>query len=274
MKEETHHTLQETKLVSVNITTYNRARFLKRCIDAVLNQSYQNIEVIVVDDCSSDHTQEIMSAYTQRDKRIKYFRHEVNKGNASARNTALKHCSGYYVAFLDDDDEWIDPDKIKKQVTLFENSSNKKLGIICSGVKVIDKDGQERVRVETKPDDLAVHLLKRNGIIHNSTVLTKKKIMLEVGGFDTRMLRGVDSEFFREMVVRHKYDVYFMPDITTAYHIHENVRMTTNRQVGVRKTLWLNLYVISKHFRYYVAHPAAIGGLMRHTFRKIASFYK
>lgn len=274
MNPETNNIMQEPKLVSVNITTYNRAHFLKRCIDAVLQQSYPHIEIIVVDDCSPDNTEEVMKAYEQQDKRIRYYRHDVNKGNASARNTALRHCRGFYVAFLDDDDEWVDPDKLRKQVTLFDNSKNERLGIICSGVKIIDQEGNEEVRVETKPKNLAVHLLKRNGIIHNSTVLTKRDIMLEVGGFDTKMLRGVDFEFFREVVVRHKYDVYFMPNITTAYYIHGSERMTTNRKVGIRKTLKLSLYIFFKHFWHYLAYPEGLTGHMRSTFRKIRRFYR
>lgn len=273
MNPETNNIMQEPKLVSVNITTYNRAHFLKRCIDAVLQQTYPHIEIIVVDDCSPDNTEEVMKAYEQQDKRIRYYRHDVNKGNASARNTALQHCRGFYVAFLDDDDEWVDPDKLRKQVALFENSKNERLGIICSGVKVIDGEGNEEVRVETKPKNLAVHLLKRNGIIHNSTVLTKRDIMLEVGGFDAKMLRGVDSEFFRETVVTHKYDVHFMPDITAAYHVHGDVRMTTNKE-GIRKSLKVDFHVISKHFWYYMAHPAGLAGRLRYSVRKILSFYR
>lgn len=274
MNSETNNIMQEPKLVSVNITTYNRAHFLKRCIDAVLQQTYQHIEIIVVDDFSPDNTAEVMKAYTQQDKRIRYYRHDSNKGNASARNTALQHCRGYYVAFLDDDDEWVDPDKLKKQVALFENSKSKKLGIVCSGIKFLYEDGKEEVKIEKKPDNLTAHLLKRNGIIHNSTVLTKRSVMLEVGGFDTKMLRGVDSEFFREMVVVHKYDVHFMPDITAAYHVHGNMRMTTNRKVGVIKTLKLNFHVISKLFPYYLAHPASLAGYLGTSLRKMRSFYR
>ncbi len=271
---EQHDSLLEEKLVSVNITTYNRVHFLRRCIDSVLEQKYQNIEIIVVDDCSPDNTQEVMEEYTARDKRIKYFRHEVNRGNASARNTALQHCQGYYVAFLDDDDEWIDADKLKKQVNFFENSKNENLGMICTGIKKVYHDGKEELSIETKPDNLGVHLLKRNGIIHNSTVLTKKSIMEEVGGFDTKMLRGVDFEFFREVVVTYQYDVHFMPDITVAYHVHTETRMTTNRKVGTMKTLQVSTHVFFKHFRHYVAHPASLAGHMRNTFSRILSFYK
>ena len=255
--EKAEQTISDPKkLVSVNITTYNRAHFLSRCLDAVLRQHYEALEINVVDDCSPDNTAEIMAEYVQQDPRIRYFRHETNKGNANARNTALKNCNGYYVAFLDDDDEWIDPDKLIKQVKIFEEHANENIGIVCSNVKIIDQEGNEELTHIEKPEHLAVHLLKRNGIIHNSTVLTTKAIMLEVGGFDTHMLRGVDFEFFREVVVRYKYEIFLMPDVTTAYHIHGGVQMTTNREVGVRKTLGVSLYVLRKHLSAYLTHPS------------------
>ena len=92
------------KLVSVNITTFNRAHLLPRCLDSILTQSYKNLEIIIVDDCSTDYTEEVVKKYQAKDSRIKYFKHEKNMGNAHARNTALKNCSGFYVAFMDDDD--------------------------------------------------------------------------------------------------------------------------------------------------------------------------
>ena len=100
--------MNKESLVSVNITTFNRSDNLIRCIDSVLKQDYQNIEIIIVDDCSTDNTYDVVKNYQRKDRRIKYFRHQKNKGNAHARNTAFEKCNGVYVAFLDDDDEWIE----------------------------------------------------------------------------------------------------------------------------------------------------------------------
>lgn len=261
------------KLVSVNVTTYNRVELLERCIDSILRQTYPNLEVIVVDDCSTDHTSALMDRLVNEDKRIRYIRHDKNKGNAHARNTALQNCRGYYVAFMDDDDEWIDPEKLSKQVNIFENSQNERLGIVCSGVKIIDAQGHETERIESKPKNLTLHLLKKNGIIHNSTVLTKRDIMLKVGGFDIKMPRGVDSEFFRTVVVKYKYDVHFMPDVTAAYHEHNNVRMTTNKKNAASITMKGNLHVIAKHFPSYLAHPSALLNRIYTRTKKIISYY-
>lgn len=246
------------KLVSVNITTYNRADLLGRCLDSVLRQTYKNLEILVVDDCSSDLTVQVMRQYTHQYNHIKYIRHEKNKGNAFARNTALNNCNGFYVAFMDDDDEWIDINKIYKQVEIFESNCQNRLGIVCSSVKILDGSGNETLKIEKKPKDIINHILRKNGIIHNSTVMTKKSVMEEIGGFDTFMPKGVDSEFFRTLIVKHKYDVYFMPDITTAYYEHLGNRMTTNQKKLRRKTLIGNYRVISKHFFSFLKNPDAL----------------
>ncbi len=82
------------KLVSVNIATYNRENLLPRCLNSVLSQSYTNLEIIVVDDCSTDNTVKLLKAYQKKDKRIKYIRHETNKKLATTRNTAWKNSNG------------------------------------------------------------------------------------------------------------------------------------------------------------------------------------
>ena len=103
--------IKSNKLVSVNLTTYNRAYLLSRAIESILKQTYKDIEILIVDDCSTDETEETVNFYQNRYKFIRYIKHSYNKGNAHSRNTAMNNCTGYYVAFMDDDDEWIDINK-------------------------------------------------------------------------------------------------------------------------------------------------------------------
>lgn len=246
------------KLVSINITTYNRAHLLPRCLDSVLKQRYPNMEVVVVDDCSSDDTQQVMDVYQKKDVRVKYIRHAVNKGNAYARNTALQNCRGYYVAFMDDDDEWIDEQKISKQVQIFEEARHK-LGIVCSGVKIINQKGKELIKAAKRPDALISVLLEGNGIIHNSTVLTRKEIMEEAGGFDTNLRRGIDSDFYRNCVVRLGYDVHFMPDITAVYYEDNPDRITLKKNAAAHFQVARNqVYVIKKYFPYFLKYRRSL----------------
>ncbi len=103
-----------TPYVSVIIPTYNVASFIRKCIDSVLQQTLTNYEVLIVDDCSTDDTWHILNTYT--DKRIRKWRHEINRGPGTARNTALKHAQGTWIVFLDGDD-WMHPTRLETLCT-------------------------------------------------------------------------------------------------------------------------------------------------------------
>src|SRR5438132_12765470 len=106
--------------VSVIIATHNRARLLRRAIHSVLAQTFEDWELLVVDDGSTDNTETI--AVSLQDLRICYLRHEVNRGLSAARNTGIRISRGEYVAFLDDDDEWL-PKKLERELEVFRSSS-------------------------------------------------------------------------------------------------------------------------------------------------------
>jgi glycosyltransferase involved in cell wall biosynthesis len=115
-------------LVSVILPTYNRAPLLRRSIQSVLSQTYSNLELLVVDDCSSDSTQSVVQSF--RDKRIHFLKHEKKQGGAIARNTGIKAAKGAYIAFQDSDDEWL-PRKLEKQMKAFE-IGQPNLGVVFS----------------------------------------------------------------------------------------------------------------------------------------------
>jgi glycosyltransferase involved in cell wall biosynthesis len=224
--------LSET-LISVNITTYNRSHILKRCIDSVLNQDYDNLEIVIVDDCSTDNTVEIVKQYQEKDPRIIYCRHDINKGLAHARNTAVKASKGEYIALMDDDDEWLDSNKLKKQLQVFkDNIDNKKLAIVCSSVRLFSNKNMYRDKIIIKPKDLATKMLFGNGIIYSPTVLMKKSMFQEVGGYDTNLKRGIDSDLFRVAILKYDYEVYIMEDITTGVHEYGIDRITNSSNIN------------------------------------------
>ena len=106
------------ELVSVIMPTYNCGRFIQEAIDSVRAQTYDNWELLIVDDDSTDDTQSIVSSYS--DARIRYMRNERNIGGALTRNKALREAKGQYVAFLDADDVWL-PEKLEKQIAFMAN---------------------------------------------------------------------------------------------------------------------------------------------------------
>lgn len=116
--------------VSIIIPTYNRRQSIGRFIKSVLNQTYRDFELIIVDDGSTDNTRELVAGFNN--ERIRYVRHEENKGEAAARNTGIKAARGEYIASHDSDDEWLH-EKLAKQIRAFENCSPE-IGVVYNAL--------------------------------------------------------------------------------------------------------------------------------------------
>lgn len=179
------------ELVSAIITTHNRKELCKYAIDSVLNQTYSNIECIVIDDASSDRTEEYLGDLINSGAiQYIYIDKKNSKGGNYARNQGIKYANGKYVAFLDDDDEWF-PSKIEKQVHLLED--NKDTGFVyCGLVRELNMDKEMR-----RPDDiideekfregdLSKHILTKI-ITTTSTIMIRKKLLEQCGGFDEEL---------------------------------------------------------------------------------------
>lgn len=111
----------ENNLVSIIMPSYNTANYISESINSVINQTYENWELIIVDDCSSDNTEEIVNKIL-KDKRIKYLKNTKNSGAAISRNRALKEAKGKWIAFLDSDDLW-HKEKLEKQINFMEKNN-------------------------------------------------------------------------------------------------------------------------------------------------------
>ena len=140
------------ELVSIIMPSYNTANYISQSIDSVINQTYSNWELIIIDDCSTDNTIEIVKTYS--DERIRLLSNEKNSGAAVSRNYALREAKGEWIAFLDSDDLWM-PDKLEKQISFLQknnysfsytnyeeiDSEGISNGIIVTGPKRISKFG-------------------------------------------------------------------------------------------------------------------------------------
>ena len=180
--------------VSIIIPTYNCARLIGRAIESVLNQTYRDFELIIVDDSSTDNTEKIIKKFQEQDKRVKYIRHEKNRGGSAARNTGIKNAKGEYIAFQDSDDEWL-PEKLKKQMEVFKNTSSK-VGVVYTGfwrIKDNKKTYIPQSWVKQKDDNIYFELLKGN-FVGTPTILIKKKCFKKVGIFDEKLPRLQDWE--------------------------------------------------------------------------------
>ena len=161
---------------------YNGAKWIEKAILSVLAQSFADFEFIIIDDGSSDDTGEIVTPFTKYDKRIKYIKNEHNLGVQKTRNIALSIVLGEYIAEIDQDDEWIDKDKLKKQIEFLEN--NQDYVLVGTGVIVIDEGGSEIARYFMPETDLEIRkkILRANCFIHSS-VLYRTKSVKEISGY-------------------------------------------------------------------------------------------
>ncbi|MEA4907338.1 MAG: glycosyltransferase family 2 protein [Anaerolineaceae bacterium] len=155
-------------LVSVIIPTYNRPEYLVQTVNSVLSQTYPNIEVIVVDDASTDDTPLVMSAYQDR---IKYLRHTVNSAGEAVYNTGLSVARGEYIDFLDHDDLFY-PSKIEKQVRLLEK--RKDLGLVHCGYHHIDSKGNRTELVSFLPEGKLLEQLLNGDFIWSGAPLIRR----------------------------------------------------------------------------------------------------
>lgn len=185
-------------MVSIIVPTYNREKVIGRAIQSILRQSYENYEIIIVDDGSIDRTQEIISRI--KDDRIRYIRLEQNQGVAHARNFGIQEAKYDYVAFCDSDDEWL-PDKLQKQMVKLMGALEQ-VGLVYCRVSGIDRNGSDRYiwppeswRKDMLEGDIFQSLLIRNTIA-NMAILAKKECLVQAGGFRESLRCLEDWEFF------------------------------------------------------------------------------
>lgn len=194
--------------VSVIIPTYNRAQVISRAIRSVLSQTYSDFELIIVDDASKDGTEEVVKRF--RDPRITYFRNRVNMGGNAARNRGIRLAKGKYVAFLDDDDEWL-PTKLSKQTSLLSKLP-RSVAVVYAGYKVLGESGRAFGVVSPRCEGYIFDELKeRNCIGATSTAMVRKEVFDEVGGFDEELPYNEDWDMWLRVARYHEFRYVLQP---------------------------------------------------------------
>jgi glycosyltransferase involved in cell wall biosynthesis len=203
--------------ISVIIPTHNRAEFLRSAITSVLNQTFQDFEIVIIDDASKDHTREVIAAFN--DARIKVIHSQVSKGDAGARNIGIMNSNCEYIAFLDDDDEWL-PEKLKIQTYLLDNSLPE-VGSVYTGYFTIQK-ASRRVLSVSNPE---MKDFSKGNYITTSSILLRRECFENCGLFDESMPTSSDCDMW--IRISNKYSFKFIKDPLVNYFIHEN-RLTFN----------------------------------------------
>lgn len=193
-------------LVSVIIPTYGGAEYLERCIDSVLSQTYQNVEVIVVDDNGKGtlhqiQTENQLKKYAYNPK-VKYICHSINKNGSAARNTGVKFSKGEYIALLDDDDEYVDT-KIEKLLNVISGLSQE-YALVFGNADGYDGNNLIYTNKAFVPDNPLYNILMHRFSIGTSAFLMRRSAYESVRGFDETFKRHQDWEFFCKIIAHFK----------------------------------------------------------------------
>ena len=200
--------------VSAIITTYNRAALLPRAIRSVLAQTYEDFELIIVDDCSTDDTPDVMR--TLVDSRIRVVRHADNMGQSAAINTGIRLARGEYIAFLDDDDEWVET-KLSRQVRALD-ASDPRVGLVYTWFDHVEApSGARRAGGRSvTTGDLSEHVLGCRVPAPTSTYLVRTEAARGIDGFDENLKNLPDLDFLARLTVQ--WHVAVVRDVLVVMH--------------------------------------------------------
>lgn len=207
-------------LISVILPTHNRAEMLQRSVESVLNQSRQDFEIIIISDGSTDNTPDVVASFN--DSRIRLFQHEVSKGASAARNTGLRAAKSKYIAFLDDDDEWL-PDKLKIQMPVIEKSSPE-VGLVYAWMEYFENGKSRGLRAPELRGDVFVEMLDKQAIGGCPTIIIKREVIERIGFFDESLPRGNDGNYWRR--ISKSYHVDFVPKVLANVYLDSKNRIS------------------------------------------------
>jgi glycosyltransferase involved in cell wall biosynthesis len=231
--------------ISVIIPTYNRANLLMRSINSVLNQTYKDFELIVINDGSTDNTGEIVENLRKNDERIIYIKIDNSGGPAHPKNIGIKKAQGEYIAFLDDDDEWM-PTKLEKQISLFEKTNKEDLTIVSCDSVVIDNKGETAVKTSKITNYGLRDLLIKNSIF-TGTVLVRSLAIQNIDLFDEKLKFLEDWDMWIRILSKDK-KIEFYPEILFKYNVGNT---NTTKKINDVKKIEALEYVFKKNILLY-----------------------
>ena len=235
--------------VSVIIPTYNRAKLVVQAIESVLNQTYRKIEIIVVDDGSTDNTLEVLKQY---EGNIKYIFQERSE-RSKARNEGYRHSRGDFISFLDSDDLWL-PTKIEKQIEVMNERPD--VDVVYTGIEFIDGNGKLLVG-DTCWDSPQREVLYEDLMTHNvitgttSSVMVRRTCLDKVGLFDDSMNTCEDLDLYRRIAQNYKFHKIELPLVKFRIHAGNTQRNSTAMAKGWETTIRKIAIDTPPEFEYY-----------------------
>ena len=211
------------ELVTVIIPTHNRVSLVQKAIASALNQTWKNIEILVINDASTDDTGTELKKLQNNNNSIRVIKNNISMGGAEARNQGIKNANGKFIAFLDDDDTW-EPTKISKQMFLLESNPDCSV-VSCwyyfrSSIPFIKQVYKPKNIFDERP------ILNKNSLGGASNYLIKKQYLDDIGGFDPSLKGGQDWDLLIRLFYKGPLLVYEEPLVN--YFAHAGTRITTN----------------------------------------------
>jgi len=251
-------------LVSVIMAAYNAEAFLKESIDSILRQSYSEFEFLIIDDCSSDSTPDILESYEKSDPRVIVQRNPQNKGLAYSLNMAIQMSRGEYLARMDADDVSL-PERFEKQVGFLEK--NKSVEICGTACIEIDSSGNELYRKSMPKNnkEMEAVIFKINPFIH-PTVMLRKSFFDKLGFYNESFRKSQDLELWARAYVA-GIQMANIPDFLLLYRMEDNFWNKRSSMVVIRNEMRVIRYLIKhsgKYGKYFtVLIPKAIFRLLQ-----------
>jgi GT2 family glycosyltransferase len=244
-----------TPRVSVLMLTYNRPQFIGKAIESILEQQFQEWELLVVHDGPNEQIPAIMEKWTTRDPRILYFHRDIPGNIAEASNFGLAHARGEYIAVLDDDDYWADSDKLSKQVRFLDG--HREHCCCGGGVIVIDPVGQEQMRYFKPEHDPQIkrHALMANPIAH-STALYRRDSALQVGGYDETLAGFQDWDLWLKL--GGIGNLYNFPEYFLNYRVWQGSGSFHQSKRNTESALRITRRYRHHYSGFFIAYPMAL----------------
>ncbi len=216
-------------MVSIIMPSYNASQFIEESIESVLNQTYQDWELLITDDCSKDNSIEIIQSYVTKDSRIKLFSLKSNGGAAKARNKSISEAKGKYIAFLDSDDIW-DSSKLEEQIAFMEVNN---LPFSFTAYDQMSEEGELLNKVIEVPKDISYHGYLKNTIIGCLTVIINKEL---VGDFKMPNIKTSQDMATWLLVLKRGYKAYGLNRNLATYRLVGN--SNSSKKSKAAKDVW------------------------------------
>ena len=240
-----------SNLVSIVIPVYNASKYICDTIDSILNQTYDNYEIILVNDCSSDNSIELIKKY--EDKRIKLINNKENSGAAISRNNGIKTAKGRFICFLDADDLW-EKEKLEKQVKFMLDNN---IAFSFTGYEFADSDGKPNGKKVYVPSKINYKKALKNTTIWTSTVMFDMTKLNKEDIYMPNVRRGQDTATWWKVLKKVNY-AYGLNEILSYYRRSDNT-LSSNKLKALKRTWYLyrkieklNIFYSAYNFIFYI----------------------